>query len=55
MSAIRRILRRATLVALFARSALAYDLTGGSWNNGDIVMHLQLGVPAAPLSDGASD
>jgi len=55
MSAIRRILRRATLVALFARSSLAYDLTGGSWNNGDIVMHLQLGVPAAPLSDGASD
>ena len=33
----------------------AYDLTGGSWLNGDIVMHLQLGTPAAPLLDGSTD
>lgn len=56
MSALlRRILLPAVIVALVAASARAFDLTGGSWNNGDIVMHLQLGVPSAPLLDGASD
>ena len=45
----------ALLVALLAAQLRAFDLTGGSWTNGDIVMHLQLGVPSAPLLDGASD
>ena len=52
---LRRILLRAILVALVAASVRAFDLTGGSWTNGDIVMHLQLGTPAAPLIDGTSD
>jgi len=56
MSALlRRILQSAILVVLLATSARAFDLTGGSWTNGDIVMHLQLGTPAAPLLDGATD
>ena len=45
----------ALLVALLATHVRAFDLTGGSWTNGDIVMHLQLGVPSAPLLDGATD
>ncbi|MFM8338029.1 MAG: matrixin family metalloprotease [Opitutaceae bacterium] len=45
----------ALLVALLATHVSAFDLTGGSWTNGDIVMHLQLGTPAAPLLDGATD
>jgi hypothetical protein len=36
-------------------AARAFDLTGATWNDGNIVMHLQLGRPAAPLLDGATD
>src|SRR5687768_3803197 len=32
----------------------AFDVTGTTWASGDIVMHLQLGAPASPLSDGAT-
>ena len=52
---ILRTLKPALLAALLTAAVRAYDLTGGSWTNGDIVMHLQLGVPSAPLLDGASD
>ena len=51
----QRFLRFVLLGTLVASAARSYDLTGGSWNSGDIVMHLQLGAPAAPLSDGAAD
>ena len=51
----QRFLRFVLLGTLVASAARSYDLTGGSWNNGDIVMHLQLGAPTAPLSDGAAD
>ncbi|MBI5691621.1 MAG: immunoglobulin domain-containing protein [Verrucomicrobia bacterium] len=33
----------------------AYDFTGGTWPDGNISMHLQLGQPAAPLLDGSTD
>lgn len=45
----------ATALAGFAPSAHAFDLIGNSWPNGDIVMHLQLGAPSSPLSDGSPD
>ena len=44
-------LRLAALAAGLAATALAYDTTGGTWANGDVVLHLQLGRPAAPLLD----
>ena len=51
-----RALRTAAVTALLAAvSAQAYDPTGGTWANGDIVLHLQLGRPTAPLLDGAAD
>lgn len=53
-AAFRLAVSAATLL-LAARSARAYDLTGGSWNNGDILMHLQLGSLSSPLLDGAAD
>jgi hypothetical protein len=43
------------VLALGAGTALAFNLTGGSWNDGNIVMHLQLGQPSSPLADGAAD
>ena len=53
---IPRALRIAALAASLAPApAAAYDTTGGTWANGDIVLHLQLGRPAAPLLDGATD
>lgn len=52
---ILRTLKPALLAALLTAAVRAYDLTGGSWTNGDIVMHLQLGTPSAPLLDGAAD
>ena len=52
---IRALLRATLAVAALAGAARAYDLTGGSWLSGDIVMHLQLGAPSAPLLDGSSD
>jgi hypothetical protein len=49
-------LRTALFTLLLAPpAALAFDLTGGSWPSGDIVMHLQLGRPPAVLIDGATD
>ena len=38
-----------------APRAAAYDLIGSSWPDGNITMHLQLGQPASPLSDGSAD
>src|SRR5690606_20734517 len=32
-----------------------YNLIGSSWADGNIVIHLQLGTPPAPLIDGATD
>ena len=40
---------------LAAQPLRAFDLLGSSWADGNIVMHLQLGQPAAPLLDGAVD
>ena len=54
-SALRAFLGSILAAAALAGSARAYDLTGGSWLNGDIVMHLQLGAPSAPLLDGSTD
>ncbi|MFZ9839049.1 MAG: matrixin family metalloprotease, partial [Opitutaceae bacterium] len=50
-----RALRIAALAAALAAPVPAYDTTGGTWASGDIVLHLQLGPPAAPLLDGAAD
>jgi hypothetical protein len=36
-------------------SLRAYDFIGSAWPAGDIVMHLQLGPAATPLTDGAPD
>src|SRR5215208_563212 len=48
-------------IALAVASALAaserlcgFDLTGSSWADGEIVMNLQLGQPAATLLDGST-
>lgn len=38
-----------------APSAQAFSTMGRTWAPGDIVMHLQLGPPSAPLSDGSAD
>ncbi|MGH7945021.1 MAG: matrixin family metalloprotease [Opitutaceae bacterium] len=51
-------LRIALLAAsafLAVENARAFDLLGSSWADGSIVMHLQLGPPAAPLIDGSPD
>jgi hypothetical protein len=46
----------ATAGALLASaSAHAYALIGQVWPDGNIEMHLQLGTPSSPLSDGAAD
>jgi predicted Zn-dependent protease len=41
--------------ALAPVSVQAYSLIGPSWASGDITMHLQLGAPSAPLSDGSTN
>ena len=43
----------ALLFSCAAWTAHAYSVTGSAWPSGDIVMHLQLGSPAAPLLDGS--
>ena len=46
------------LAALLPAAALpvrAFNLIGTAWPAGDIVMHLQLGQPSSPLTDGAAD
>ncbi len=50
-------LAAATLILLAAPTPplRAFDLTGATWQAGDIVMHLQLGLPSSPLIDGATD
>ena len=56
-------MRRSSLrVALSLAGALltagglrAFDLQGASWADGNIVMHLQLGQPSTPLTDGSPD
>jgi hypothetical protein len=55
MKTFPRLLLPAAALLLAANPSCAYDLTGGTWLDGDIVMHLQLGQPATPLLDGASD
>jgi hypothetical protein len=56
----RRRLSAVLLPALLAAPALApvtvkaYSLIGPSWPSGDITMHLQLGTPSAPLTDGST-
>ena len=53
---IPQLLRTAAVTALLAAGhAGAYETTGGTWANGDVVLHLQLGRPPAPLPDGAAD
>jgi len=46
----------AAAAAAFSAAHLAHGfaLTGSTWPAGSIVMHLQLGSPAAPLTDGAT-
>jgi hypothetical protein len=41
--------------AVAATPSRAFDLIGSTWPDGNIVMHLQLGPAATPLSDGAPD
>jgi hypothetical protein len=40
---------------LAGERAQAFSFIGNSWPDGDIAMHLQLGAPTTPLSDGAPD
>src|ERR1043165_6269695 len=38
-----------------AGTAHAFAYLGSIWPDGNIEMHLQLGTPSSPLSDGAAD
>ena len=42
------------LLAVLSKTALAFNVSGERWRNGDVAMHLQLGSPTTPLLDGAT-
>lgn len=45
----------AAALGVAAQPLRAFVLLGPTWPDGNIVMHLQLGTPGSPLSDGAAD
>ena len=44
----------AAVVASFSKPASGYALNGKSWPSGTVTMHLGLGAPVLPLSDGSA-